>query len=242
MRAAAPDSRFRGNDDALFRGCCRSLRQFLSRLPAKGRAKKPGAARTTRRHSREGGNPLRAPALDSRFRGNDDVLFRGCCRSLRQFSSRLSAKECAKKPGAARTTLRHSREGGNPTAGAPRADSRLRGNDEVLFQGCCLSLRQFSSRLPAKGRAKKPGAARTTRRHSREGGNPVRAAALDSRFRGNDEVLFPGCCRSLRQFLCRLSAKGRAEKPGAARTTRRHSREGGNPVRAAACGFPLSRE
>ena len=80
--------------------------------------------------------------LDSRFRGNDEVLSVDYCLSLcRIFDG--PAVICERRPISSHARTRESRGGARKifrcfSCGNGRLDSRFRGNDEALFDNCCL--------------------------------------------------------------------------------------------------------
>ena len=110
--------------------------------------------------------------------------------------------------------------------GTARLDSRFRGNDEVLLPSYCLSPRRIfgapvviceslSISSHARKRESRGGARKSVRRLY------CGAAGLDSRFRGNDEVLSAGYRPSLPRLFgvaavtcegCRISSHALARE------------------------------
>ena len=109
----------------------------------------------------------------------------------------IPAKERVKKSGEP-STLRHSRESGNPEATRARlSDVFLAETEDWIpaFERVKKSWRpNCSSSFPRK-RESRGGAHKTLRCFSCESGR------LDSRFRGNDEVLSADHCLSLRRHF-----------------------------------------
>ena len=160
-----------------------------------------GGGRSHNRHSRDGGNPQRGPAMGSRIHGD--------------YGRRR------------RTHNRHSRDGGNPRRG-PAMGSRLHagttgggGAPTIVIPatagihsgGPAMGSRLHGERREAAAHPQTTGGGgRSHNRHSRDGGNPQRGPAMGSRLHGNDG--------GRRQAHPQTTGDG-------GRSHNRHSRDGG---------------
>ena len=140
---------------------------------------------------------LRAPPLDSRFRGNDEVLSAGYCLSPRRIFD-VPAVICERRPISSHARKRESRAAVRKTlrcfsCGNGRLDSRFRGNDGVLPAGYCLPLRRIFG-VPTVICERRPISSHARKRESRTAVRKTLqcfscgGGRLDSRFRACEEI------------------------------------------------------